>query len=691
MKHVILLALVLTLPALGAPNGRGAEILFDTYGVPHIFAKDAEGLFYAFGWAQAHSHANLLLRLYGQARGRGAEYWGKEYLNADRWVRVNGVPKLAADWRRAQKPEFRAYLDAFAAGINAYARERGERIDEKMKIVLPVEGVDVLAHNLRVIHFNFVASPGLVMRWQPATGSNTWAIGPSRSAGKRAMLLANPHLPWSDFFTFYEAQLAGPGFDVYGATLVGLPYLAIAFNDNLGWSHTVNTYDGADLYELTLDGDGYRFDGARRAFESDQQVIKVRQPDGAAEEQKLVVKRSLHGPIVAERAGKALALRVAGLDQPHVFEQYWDMGRSKNLKEFERAVSRLQIPMFTVMYADRDGRIMHLFGGRVPVRPKGDWDYWSGVVPGDTSATLWTQTHRYEELPRVVDPPSGWLQNANDPPWSTTFPPALDPAKFPPYMAPRFNDFRPQRSARMLDEDSSVTFEELIEYKHSTRMELADRILGDVLAAARGHGGPTARKAAEVLEKWDRSADALSRGAVLFEAFYRELWRRSGTPAPPWSGKPGPFARGWSEQATRTTPSGLASPATAAAALEAAAAEVEMRYGAIDVPWGEVYRFRRGDVDLPANGGGGQLGIFRVMGYTAQQGKMVAASGDTYVAAIEFTRPVRARVLIGYGNSSQPGSPHLADQLPFLANKELRPAWRTRKEIEAHLEERKAF
>ena len=91
------------------------------------------------------------------------------------------------------------------------------------------------------------------------------------------------------------------------------------------------------------------------------------------------------------------------------------MARSKNFSEFETALKRLEIPMFTVMYADREGHIMHLFNGQVPIRKKGDFKYWSGTIPGNTSETLWTTNHPYGDLPRVVDPPSGWLQNTNDP------------------------------------------------------------------------------------------------------------------------------------------------------------------------------------------------------------------------------------------------------------------------------------
>jgi acyl-homoserine-lactone acylase len=97
-------------------------------------------------------------------------------------------------------------------------------------------------------------------------------------------------------------------------------------------------------------------------------------------------------------------------------------------------------------------------------------------------------------------------------------------------------------------------------------------------------------------------------------------------------------------------------------------------------------------VDLPASGGPGLFGIFRVIDLIpADGGRFQPFAGDTYIAAIEFTNPVRAKVLMTYGNATQPGSPHIGDQLQLYARNELRPVWRTRKEIEAHLEARKIF
>jgi acyl-homoserine-lactone acylase len=676
---------------LSAEEAR-VEVLWDSYGVPHIFGKDAAAVFYAFGWAQMRSHADLLLRLYGQARGRAAEYWGERFVESDEWILVNGVPARAERWLESQSPHMRAYLESFVAGINAFAEQNPDEVGEQWKAVLPVHASDVLAHQQRVLHFTFMASPLMVgaanRQWQPAAGSNGWAIAPARSASGNALLLANPHLPWGDLYTFYEAHLVGPGLDAYGAALVGFPLPIIAFNGDLGWTHTVNTIDNADIYELTLADDGYLFDGVVRGFEVEQVTLRVRQADGSLAERPLTIRRSIHGPVISERDGRALALRVAGLDAHGLADQYWDMLRSQDLAQFEAALSRLHLTMLTVLYADRAGNILHVFNGAVPVRSRGDWAYWQGIVPGDSAATLWTRTHPYFALPRVLNPRSGWLQNANDPPWTTTIPFPLDPAFYPAYIAPQQPmAFRPQRSARMLTETQRMTFDQMVTLKHSTRMHAADHLVQDVVAAARSVGDADARAAADVLERWDRNADADSRGAVLFEAFYRSLQRQR------WPDG-SPFEVQWTPRAPLTTPDGLADPRLAVSILSRTAQEVRARHGALDVPWGDVYRLRRDTLDLPANGGPGALGVFRVVDFEPLPGdslRAVAGNGDTFVAAVEFSQPVRARALLTYGNASQPGSPHRTDQLPLFASKRLREVWLTREDVMQNLSLREAF
>ena len=124
MKKLLLVVLF----ALQCFAAGKAEILWDQYGVPHIFAATREQMFYAHGWAQMQNQANLLLRLYGESRGRAAEYWGPSHLELDRWVQLNGVPELAKTWYDAQDPQFRKYLDAFARGMNDYAKAHPDAI-----------------------------------------------------------------------------------------------------------------------------------------------------------------------------------------------------------------------------------------------------------------------------------------------------------------------------------------------------------------------------------------------------------------------------------------------------------------------------------------------------------------------------------------------------------------------------------
>ena len=142
------------------------------------------------------------------------------------------------------------------------------------------------------------------------------------------------------------------------------------------------------------------------------------------------------------------------------------MLRASSIQEFETAAAMLQLPMFSIIYADRDGHILHVSNGFVPVRARGGWRDWAGVVPGDSSAWLWTALHEWSELPRLMDPGSGFLQNANEPPWTTTFPISLRHSNYPPYLAPAPRmSLRAENSARMLYEDLSITFDEMLRYK----------------------------------------------------------------------------------------------------------------------------------------------------------------------------------------------------------------------------------
>jgi acyl-homoserine-lactone acylase len=507
----LLLMLLLAVNCLAA--GGKTEILWDQYGVPHIFAADRESMFYAHGWAQMHNQANLLLQLYGESRGRAAEYWGASHLPLDRWLQTNGMPERAKEWYDAQDPTFRTYMDAFARGINDFAKAHPEVIAEENRVVLPVTGVDVVGHALRVVHYMYMGSQqemnrelmpllrekgttkisSLTAEPPEPPGSNTWAIGPPLSASGNAMLIINPHLAWGEtFYRYMEVHLVGPDYDLYGSPQIGFPVPVVGFNRRTGWGRTVNVIDTVDFYRLTVRDGQYEFDGKLQPFEHTTKILKIKQPDGSFREEKLEVRRSIQGPVVYDERGVTLAMRVVGLDRPKMLEQWFRMGEAQNLEQFKDALRMMSVPMWNVNYADADGHIMLVFDGLVPKRKIEDYSYWAKVVPGDTSKTLWTEYHSFDDLPKSIDPPSGFNQNTNEPPWTSTFP-QLDRTKYPAYMSQpglQMPSFRTIRSLRMLTQSDKFTYEQMLADKFSTEMEMADAVVPDLLKAAKDSNDP---------------------------------------------------------------------------------------------------------------------------------------------------------------------------------------------------------
>lgn len=679
-------------PAASGPGAAaGTEILWDRYGVPHIFAADHASLFKAYGYAQMEAHAELLIRLYAQARGRGAEFYGERYLDSDKWVRTNGLYDTARQWAKGQSPDFAPLIESFATGLNQWADEHKAELSPEARAVLPLTPVDVYAHGLRVIHYDWVVSPrrleGRLQRWEDDVhGSNEWAVAASRSATGKALLMSNSHLQWGDIHTYFEVQLTSPGVTSYGAVWVGFPVLRQCFTEYVGWTQTTNNPSQSDLYGIVEKDGGYVLDGQVKAFDTHTETLKIRQPDGSLKDEPLTVRRTVHGPIVAERKGMPIAMRVAALDRPKMFEQFWRMGLARNFQEWEAAMRMQQLPLFNTAYADRDGHIAYVYNATLWKHPTGDYRFWQGVVPGDRSELISNEIVPYDEIPKVADPPTGWVQNSNDMPWTSVYPMMLDPKNFAAgFAAPQGITQRAQRGIRILSTlPEKISFEDIRRGKLDTRVETADQFVDDIVATAKARGTARAKKAAAVLANWDRQAEVTSDGMLLFYRFM--------TAAGPAFREIGGFKVPTDDRRPLETPRGFKDPAKAMALLDRVAGEVEKEYGTLAVKWGDVLRFRRGATDVPGNGAPSSLGAIRTINVSEfKNGTVEAVSGDTFYAVIEYSTPQRGEVLLNYGNWSKKGSTHIDDQLPLASRKEMRPMWRDRKDIEANLESRKVL
>ena len=265
MAALVVAAFLLLAAGARAQAPASAEILWDAWGVPHIYADSEDGLMYGWGWAQMSAHADRILEAVGVVRGEAAALWGEAYLASDQYVWTMGLPELAERMAAGESD------GAFSDGMNAWADANLERIDPERARALPVEPRDIVALALYAEFFNgIVVTPasidGLTQGWlagesvrdpRPTsgeTGSNAWSIGPSRSASGHPILLANPHAPWPTYddarhLLFFEAHLVAPDMEGYGAGVVGLPALTFGFNRDLGWTATsAPTFDYLDLY-----------------------------------------------------------------------------------------------------------------------------------------------------------------------------------------------------------------------------------------------------------------------------------------------------------------------------------------------------------------------------------------------------------------------------------------------------------
>ncbi len=663
---------------------RQVEIRRDSFGVPHILAETEEAAAFGYGYAAAEDHAEDIARLYLKARSREARYFGPAFEKADVRNRLFRVHE-AAEAGFAASPEWmQRILDAYAAGFNRYVEKNRAKLAEWVE---PITGIDVLAHARRVVNIEFALDdsaidliPGEEESGGPQPGSNMFAIGKERSASGHALLVGNPHLAWSGSQVWHEWHVTVPGeLNMHGASLIGFPGINLGFNDRLGWSHTVNPHDASDLYELTLvpgDPESYLYDGQPRKLTQRDVTIEVLE-DGNVTKKTHTLRYAHLGPIVAEREGKVYALRTPNWDEYRMLEQWHRMTKARTLDEFRATLDLQGIPMFNIAYADVEGNCFYICNGRFPERPAGP--DWAGIVRGDTSATAWKGVYPPSRLPQLLNPAGGYVHNSNNAPWYTNLGALIDKSTLPADVIPDDNDLRSQLGLSQIDGDTSITFEEALAYKLTPRLLSADRVKDDVVRLARGKtvGGRRLDAAADLLAAWDGTTKPESRGGVLFIEFVDAYLARTKTP----------FTHPWDPAAPMTTPRGIGDADAAVAALAAACTKAEKLFGAIDVPWGDVYRLRIGGVDAPLTGQDGDYGAYRAMYFMRDKdNKMVARGGDSYVFAVEFSEPIRAVSILPYGQTFEAASRHDDDQAAMFAAGEFKPVWFSEADLAPHIE-----
>ena len=679
----------------------------DTFGVPHILARDDEAAGFGLGYAQAEDHAAEMGRRYLLARGDAARWFGARFLDNDLAMKRLRNREGAQEALATSGEGYRRWLRGFAAGMNAYVQAHRAELPAWIPVITEA---DVIAHGHRDTVLTALRPPPTRNRGASAAevadaeGSNALAIAGSRTESGKPILLANPHLRWSALY--WEAHVTVPGqYNFYGSLTVGLAALRAGFNEHLGYAQTNNAPDLVDHYAVPLDTPArYRFNGETRPFRRQAITVDVMQADGQVEPVTREFLATDFGPVVQMADTHAIVSRSETLDAWRYHEGFYDLLRARDLESFQAIMARQLIPQSNFTYADAAGNIQYLWNARIPRRTRTDVDY-AGVVPGDDDRYFFRGVHALSELPRVLNPPRGTVQNANNAPWFATTGDRLNPSDFPNYFERRDLALRPQVALLELERREKFTVDDVRRLKFDTQVLLAHRVLPELFAAANVASGVSrdgqpavltddVRQGIALLRAWDRRMQADSRGAVLFITFWN-LYDQ---------GRPQPFRVAWDEARPVETPTGLADTNAALAALAKAVAVVREKHGSPDVAWGDVHRHRFGDdTDLPADGGPGGYGLYRVMsfddtpdgkavagrpGYAAEPTPAgpIAGSGDGWVLLMHFTQPVTAYSVLAYGQADSAASRHSADQIRLFAKHELRPVWFSEADIRANLE-----
>lgn len=676
--------------AEAARLARGVTIYRDAYGVPHIHGETDEHVMFGYAYAQAEDNFWQIEDTYILSLGRYSEVHGHHGLNSDLLNRAfEVVPQSRAAYDRLE-PKLQSICAAFTLGLNYYLAKHPQT---KPRLIshfepwhLPAYGRQIILElcfrYTRLSHSFLPRSNDMI--WSSA-GSNGWAIAPKRTKDGHAMLFVNPHLPWFGFSQMHEAHLVSDeGWAFSGATTFGNCVPTLGHNEHLGWTFTTNEPDIADVWRVTFDDPAhplrYRWgDGYREATEWTE-TIKIGSGKGATN-RVVKLRKTHHGPVVVKQDDEHyLAARIAGLDSI-MLRQQMELVKAKNLDQFKSGLRKQQLPIMNLIYADRTGNIYYLYNGLVPRRdPQFNW---SLPVDGADPRTAWNGIHPIEDLPQLLNPSDGFVQNCNSTPFTTCDTGNCDRANYPSYMIEDRDDDkrRAKISRQLLREMKSVTFEQVQEAAFDTTLYWAQEQLPDYSRRFELLRGTDALLAAQVepylkhLLDWDCRVSANSTQATLCEAWYEELYSMT---------YPG----------ETLLPHFVKEPNLEFQALLTAAGKLKARYGDWRVPWGSLFRIQRRPnmVDLhelsfddklpslPSLGAPGPLGVVFTqysspaikIPFVMSINKRYGLVGASYIAVYEFGPKIRGASALNFGESGDPNSPHYFDQAHLISERKLK-------------------
>lgn len=468
------------------------EVVRDAHGIPRIFAKTPHDAWFALGYVHAMDRLWQMDVARRLAQGRLSERFGVRALSTDRLMRALDMDGHAERSLASLSPAAQAVLDAYAEGVTARIRENaaeghgrgapefyvfGGDIDDwtpadSLSVLKGMafqisrgalakevkRGRFVLGLEPRQVHDLFPDYPGQGVGALPivkagldrsgiipedtlfalgdltderaAGASNAWAVDGRHTASRAPLLASDPHLPLTAPGVWHPVQISGPGIELIGASLPGLPAIVIGRNDRIAWGITAAGVDDLDVFIERVDPentDRYKTPEGWRNFETRTETITVR----SAAPVSMSLRRTRHGPV--------LPITVAGLaavtprdhvpalswsalsDDDTSFDALMALNGAGTVAEALRAADEYVAPSLNLVVADDDTVGMGV-AGRVPLRRL------TSRIQGRLPSPGWNDDHDWvgwiepSSLPRTINPATGAVANANNRVGNAEFP-----------------------------------------------------------------------------------------------------------------------------------------------------------------------------------------------------------------------------------------------------------------------------
>lgn len=560
------------LAGLMAPVTVGSDAL----GVPSIAATSRADALQALGYLHARDRLFQMELMRRKSAGRLAEIFGDTALALDQKQRVYQFEQTARALVVALPADQKQALDAYVAGVNGYVEHakamppefmalglnaepwrpedsmlvalgmfqilNGQEQDERMLSVmaqaLPAELLAFLTPDTDAYTTILLGGPesrrpprsipvralaglgepksrlaGGVDAESVIAGSNNWAVSRFKTEDGRAIVANDMHLSLGVPNIWYRAALRYAGAEMIGLTLPGLPVLVTGSNGRIAWGFTNIDADLIDLVTLEFNPanpEEYRTPAGWRAIERRREIIRVRGRGEVAFE----VRYTIWGPVSPQPLlGQPVALRWTAFDSEAVNLGLLDMEHAHSLEKAMDVMNRAGAPPQNVLLADRDGQIAWTYLGRFPLRRGFDGSIsqswadgrigWDGYVPPNL-------------LPRVVDPPEGYLATANNRTLGRDYPFVIGHNYS--------HSYRAYRIVERLRQMKQVTERDLFELQLDTVSEFFEFYRNLTLAALQESGNDASLdEARRYIEAWNGRMDGDSQGIGLLVLFRQKL------------------------------------------------------------------------------------------------------------------------------------------------------------------------